>query len=992
MTPTTHNNSDNDKDGPLPPWQVRWKRPRWDRVESGIDSNNDDEYEYDDDIINIDKSEIVDEKWTPISNSSVMLTRREAQTVIRELHRRNKLLISRRSRRRTITGSGATLESSKISAGRRVAAPAPQPSPQTPPPSSPFSSWWKSITSPGTNLHVQGDCEKKINTADDNNVTNNNGKPPIVSIASSYEPNDLGENSYDDNDNADNLSPPSSPTSFSTFSLQPTPKKKNNDNYTNHARKMNSDMDDDIISCNDNELDKKEDWSGEGGSSPQIVSDASMASSLLWGEDMTLTTVSEDEAAAYRFHQRGGSASLSNGWDWSGAGDAVEDHFGKCTTGGDRCGAATPTDTEANRKLSFRPGLGPSNRRGQQQCLNPTEDWGGFDHVALSVTIFSTAATSSRPRLDSMDEEGRSGEVVVMELLSTKNLPLPISLGGELIPPSSVPPLPLELPLRRRGTCAHKDLTIEGNATAAVRAEQTKTTSSAAGEERKYPAASSTGNDGDDDGDTTGSQTRLVARRILWWPSSILSGRGDAKSNRSRGGDDRIRSGSNDFPSFVSLGRTRVVKNMNEHLTPPAAHINHSRENDNHNDEDEAGNERPNLVDNDRDRKVHREKYIPSSEYDKDENERAADALEAVRSFNFLLGGGTMIGETTQIRSPKKLATRSTLMQERDRTKATNDDHTISRITAEKKKTKKVPQPLVMCFVTNDGQVHFFYALRVLLSGISQNPAVRSSDVESKKVDLSNSLAALLFGSKLFAKVNSIVLPLSHPHASLRLSLVESYKDALREENRDKGSDSLDMNMNDPSPKRADYDADIEIDIAENDRDANWSSLGLFDASIDPSSIHLRTLQRSNTLTGSCVTTYTENSYLALCGKGLRRIITRNGRGRQQVSHVLGGFVTFVSLRHHTESRTIYLPFTPVSIQPLYWSGMHFVALLGEKTSKKSHRHRRPYAMVIRVDCSQGVGGSTIDSEHFISSFKVWPILNAYLIFLIMTIIIRQLW
>jgi len=41
--------------------------------------------------------------------------------------------------------------------------------------------------------------------------------------------------------------------------------------------------------------------------------------------------------------------------------------------------------------------------------------------------------------------------------------------------------------------------------------------------------------------------------------------------------------------------------------------------------------------------------------------------------------------------------------------------------------------------------------------------------------------------------------------------------------------------------------------------------------------------------------------------------------------------VTFVSLRHCSESRTIYLPFSPQSAHPVYWDGMHFVILLGEE-------------------------------------------------------------
>jgi hypothetical protein len=73
-----------------PPWQVKWKRPRLDRVVLGIDSpDNNDECACDDFF------EDNRDDWIPISSSSVALTRNEARMAILELHKRDKLLVKK---------------------------------------------------------------------------------------------------------------------------------------------------------------------------------------------------------------------------------------------------------------------------------------------------------------------------------------------------------------------------------------------------------------------------------------------------------------------------------------------------------------------------------------------------------------------------------------------------------------------------------------------------------------------------------------------------------------------------------------------------------------------------------------------------------------------------------------------------------------------------------------------------------------------------------
>ena len=90
---------------PLPPWQVRWKRPQWECVQVGI--QDPDHISSDgDDTSNLTSSQnenltsssdidLLDPNWIPISSSSITLNRKEAYGAIMELQCRDKLLIRR---------------------------------------------------------------------------------------------------------------------------------------------------------------------------------------------------------------------------------------------------------------------------------------------------------------------------------------------------------------------------------------------------------------------------------------------------------------------------------------------------------------------------------------------------------------------------------------------------------------------------------------------------------------------------------------------------------------------------------------------------------------------------------------------------------------------------------------------------------------------------------------------------------------------------------
>ena len=286
--------------------------------------------------------------------------------------------------------------------------------------------------------------------------------------------------------------------------------------------------------------------------------------------------------------------------------------------------------------------------------------------------------------------------------------------------------------------------------------------------------------------------------------------------------------------------------------------------------------------------------------------------------------------------------------------------------------TTPSPRPLTLCLVTCDGHVHFYSAMRVLL-GDRNAPSAASAADEA----LTDGFASLFLGAELCRGLREGVAPLSRPRASMRLSLPlarcgnrvgdldggsppgsASGKDGERR-GSDDGDCDVDLsadpmvwssflshgagNISKASPSKGNPSKEEHNDTKASSPQgkASWASLiGSFDASIEATSLSLRTLPNSNVLTGACITSDDDHGYLALCGAGRRRV----GGGHVE----LGGFVTFVSLRHcATEARTVYLDFAPKSVRPVFWMHMHLVVLLGEA----GRSCRKPRAVAVRVDC-----------------------------------------
>jgi hypothetical protein len=334
-------------------------------------------------------------------------------------------------------------------------------------------------------------------------------------------------------------------------------------------------------------------------------------------------------------------------------------------------------------------------------------DWDGFDNVVLSVTLYAVASNESNAieNVDSTNQKCRpsSGEVVVMELLSTKNPPSlewSDARSGKLKKVSSPslshtnmrPPPPPTTSLKV-GSISRE----EGDATVV---------SSASNTEQQQQI------DEDDEDEASSNHPRILARRVFRWPSSLMSLDSKKRSRPTRY-LGTLYSNFHGCPSFVQLGRTSVCDAMMV------------------DEKQQSGDNR---------------KEVVHCTY---QEERNADAIDAIRSLDFLFGESSNMKPAIR---PNSLSIKDTVDVEDS--SAENDSQ------AQGIKTR---QPLCLCFVTNDGFAHFFHAMRVFLSRNSIN-----------KADISNSFAAFFWGEELLTKVFDNIMPLSYPHVSLKLSQVRS--------------------------------------------------------------------------------------------------------------------------------------------------------------------------------------------------------------------------
>ena len=589
------------------------------------------------------------------------------------------------------------------------------------------------------------------------------------------------------------------------------------------------------------------------------MTDASTASSLLW-EDNTLISVSEEDAVAFRMYE---SSKMRSDHDAAAPDEPLATNAS--------AGKHNIDENDHYEDHSFGGGRYYCDRHGNLRA----RDFDGFDNVVLSVTIYATTSSckSHQQETDATFpvRQPTSGEVIVMELLSTKN------------PPNLDSSSALQPGKQRKLSSSSSSQTNPPPPPS--KESDSSTVSSTSNSQHQLQM-------NEEEEDASSSHTRIIARRVLRWPSSIVS-LNSKSANHPTMFEGKLYSNVRGCPSLVSLGRT----NMCEERRVTQTQFTKRRSSSDHLKKEEQK----------------RSSSMTIQEY------RADDALEAIRCLNFLFGESDM----NSVKSSSK----------RDK----SDVNVIS--TNDRPVTKqKITQPLRLCFITNDGQVLFFHAMRVFLSRTTNRP----------DRNVSNSFAAFLFGNELLNKVYGDVVPLSHPDATIKLSQVASGRELF---------DDCDWNTVVSRESSSEGNAHSVTECEEQEQLNVWARLTDFDASIDPSSLKYRTFHDSNVITCTCTTSNTDNAFLVVCGKGLHRA---SSQGNNHERYKLGGFVTFISLRHCNEAKTIYVPFAIESIQPVFWNRSHYVVLLGEKATVKSMSakrgesvnvcNRRPFAVAIRVD------------------------------------------
>ena len=207
---------------------------------------------------------------------------------------------------------------------------------------------------------------------------------------------------------------------------------------------------------------------------------------------------------------------------------------------------------------------------------------------------------------------------------------------------------------------------------------------------------------------------------------------------------------------------------------------------------------------------------------------------------------------------------------------------------------------LLLCCITNDGQVHMFSMLDLLVHRVEKYSDDSSKNLFQHFNDKNGDqhfdfgFERFLFGSKIQAKLQEDLFPLSRPKVSISLSI---FSRIIQNE-----------------------EDEISNPEKEDQVKQNLMSLSLLDANIDPTSIQHRT---TNNIPTICISS---GEYVIIGGMGKR--ISR------EQEHHCGGFVTFISLEHLSETRTIFFPFVPTNLSSLIWNEMKLVMIMSETSNQ----------------------------------------------------------
>jgi len=269
------------------------------------------------------------------------------------------------------------------------------------------------------------------------------------------------------------------------------------------------------------------------------------------------------------------------------------------------------------------------------------------------------------------------------------------------------------------------------------------------------------------------------------------------------------------------------------------------------------------------------------------------------------------------------------------------------------KDDEEEPKQLILCCLTNHGHLHFFSTLDLLFCTQSQLNTTNQDE-------FSRSFESLIFGKEIQKSLETSLLPLANPLISIPLSLCQFYNLQKQQIAARSRSDR---------PKNI---AEIGINIGTYIND--FLDLTFFDATMEPSLYRYRTVTNKATQCLSCA------EYIAICGRGFRfqfhekseELRTRESQDLQEKLRpdVMkddlheGGFLSFVSLRHMNETKSLFLPFPPTKLSFFEWKGMSFVACLRDPTIQFDNKDLQKLSkldetdvILIRIDVS-------VEGEH----------------------------
>jgi hypothetical protein len=238
---------------------------------------------------------------------------------------------------------------------------------------------------------------------------------------------------------------------------------------------------------------------------------------------------------------------------------------------------------------------------------------------------------------------------------------------------------------------------------------------------------------------------------------------------------------------------------------------------------------------------------------------------------------------------------------------------------------------LLLSCICNDGNIQLFSVLDLLdewNQNLNNEKQIKSvldviSGNDKENEAFSSRFESFIIGNDLVSSLQKSVLPLSKPIATIPLTVSFIKDERLSQQEskvlRNKSKESHLERLKDISSIYDDHQPNLD--------------LSTIDSTLEPSTLCDKTMNNVMNLTCAAF------GYIAVAGKGSRRIrrydhLDRSlkTKNRSELHAVPGGFVTLISTTYHSESRTIFLPFEPLLIGPIYWKNVQFLIVCGKST------------------------------------------------------------